>query len=111
MGGCRGHLVEVGRLAQGALAEARNFSGAISSGVERHVDIVEVGGSRPPSPTRPDKFLIFLEKQALSRLFLAIRLYRIAFPHLQRRVLAPDTDADLIFAGGIRDRSYQARTA
>ena len=24
---------------------------AISSGVERHVDIVEVGGSRPPSPT------------------------------------------------------------
>ena len=26
---------------------------AISSGVERHVDIVEVGGSRPPSPTNP----------------------------------------------------------
>src|SRR5690606_27704275 len=25
--------------------------GAISSGVERHVDIVEVGGSKPPSPT------------------------------------------------------------
>lgn len=24
---------------------------AISSGVERHVDIVEVGGSKPPSPT------------------------------------------------------------
>ena len=25
---------------------------AISSGVERHVDIVEVGGSKPPSPTK-----------------------------------------------------------
>ena len=27
------------------------FCRAISSGVERHVDIVEVGGSKPPSPT------------------------------------------------------------
>ena len=26
---------------------------AISSGVERHVDIVEVAGSRPASPTNP----------------------------------------------------------
>ena len=29
----------------------KGMAGAISSGVERHVDIVEVGGSKPPSPT------------------------------------------------------------
>jgi hypothetical protein len=27
---------------------------AISSGVERHVDIVEVAGSKPASPTSPE---------------------------------------------------------
>jgi hypothetical protein len=55
--------------------------------------------------------LIILKKQALSRLFLVIRLYRIAFPHPWRRMAAPEPDADLIFAGGIRDRKYKARTA
>jgi hypothetical protein len=54
--------------------------------------------------------LIILKKQALCRLFLAIRLYRIAFPHLWRRLLAPDRDADLIFAGGTGDRKFKART-
>jgi hypothetical protein len=41
-------LLLVNKLDQESL---RLLARAISSGVERHVDIVEVGGSRPPSPT------------------------------------------------------------
>jgi hypothetical protein len=37
------------------------FLRAISSGVERHVDIVEVGGSRPPSPT---SFIVAYSQQS-----------------------------------------------
>ncbi len=40
-----------GRFAQGHTSEGWIFQGAISSGVERHVDIVEVVGSKPSSPT------------------------------------------------------------
>lgn len=54
---------------------------AISSGVERHVDIVEVGGSKPPSPTNSPKRLIFLIKSVSAQLYPAVRLYRIAVPH------------------------------
>jgi len=55
------------------------------------------------------KCLIFLGKQALPRLFLAMRLYRIAFPHLLRRLTARCSRGDLIFTGGSKDRKYQAR--
>ena len=94
----------IGRLAQGHTNEGTSQSDwAISSGVERHVDIVEVGGSRPPSPTNsqqgppglanrrkfPTKRLIFLKKSVFPWLFLGIRLYRIAFP-LVRRHFAVD---------------------
>ncbi len=52
----RGHRdTGIGRLAQGHSSEGSTVSDwAISSGVERHVDIVEVGGSRPPSPTNSE---------------------------------------------------------
>ena len=40
--------------------------GAISSGVERHVDIVEVAGSKPASPTKSDKTSDFFEKIQVS---------------------------------------------
>ena len=61
-------------------------SRAISSGVERHVDIVEVGGSRPPSPTNSCKMPDFFTKIGLPRLYPALGLYRIAFPHVLRRL-------------------------
>ena len=76
---------------------------AISSGVERHVDIVEVGGSKPPSPTRPgcarrrgpgrgaaagpgatDKFLEFELNQRFPDLFRGFGSYRIRVPRFVR---------------------------
>jgi translation initiation factor IF-3 len=49
---------------------------------------VEVGGSRPPSPTNPRKHLIFLQKSVPAWLYPAVRLYRIAVPHwLWRQLL------------------------
>jgi hypothetical protein len=85
---------------------------------------VEVGGSKPPSPTspkaatlpagrreKPTRCLIFLDKQALWQLFLAICLYRIAFPQQLRRQRAPACGADMFFTGGFKDRKHKARTA
>ena len=49
--------------------------GAISSGVERHVDIVEVAGSKPASPTiSPGKHLIFLSFSGFRGCFLCATL-------------------------------------
>ncbi len=50
---------------------------------------MEVGGSRPPSPTNFPKCLIFLQKPLLPRLYTAYRLYRIAFPHWLWRQALP----------------------
>ena len=66
--------------------KALGSSRAISSGVERHVDIVEVAGSKPASPTNfsekaPDFFRIF----GFPRLFPSRKLIRIAFPLWLRR--------------------------
>ena len=49
---------------------------AISSGGERHVDIVEVGGSRPPSPT--NKLFIAL-KLMDKTLFIWSFIYKIRY--------------------------------
>lgn len=70
-----------GAISPGGITGGAEIQGAISSGVERHVDIVEVAGSKPASPTTPGtKHLIFLGKIGLPRLFPARKLIRIAFP-------------------------------
>jgi hypothetical protein len=65
---------------------------AISSGVERHVDIVEVGGSKPPSPT---KFAAGRCLRLAPSVYLrSVALYKCAFMVELRRRTDPGPGFD-----------------